>query len=349
MIVTQIQAYAAQSAVDELKPFHYEARELREKDVLIDILYCGVCHSDIHSARNEWGGAVYPMVPGHEIVGKVSQIGSDVTHYKIGDAVGVGCMVDSCRTCGECNDNQEQFCDEKVFTYNSADSKTGDNTYGGYAKNVVVDEAFVLSIPDEMDLASTAPLLCAGITTYSPFMHWNVKQGDKVGVVGLGGLGHMAVKIAHAMGAHVTVFTRSPGKQAEAKRLGADKAVISTDPEAMAACNNTFDLILNTVAVPHNLDTFTTLLKRDGTIVFVGLPSENHPPHSMGNLIFSRRSMAGSIIGGIKETQEMLNFCAKHNITSDIELIRMDEINTAYERILKSDVKYRFVIDMTTL
>lgn len=345
-------AFAAYNATDELKPFEFESRNTGPNDIKIDILFCGVCHSDIHSARNEWTSftqGIYPMVPGHEIVGTVSEIGSDVTKFKVGDTVGVGCMVDSCQNCADCHDGEEQFCPEKTFTYNSINPKTQQPTYGGYAKNITVDEKFVLSIPENLDLASAAPLLCAGITTYSPLKHWNVKPGDKVGVVGLGGLGHMAVKIAKAMGAHVVVFSTSESKTIEAKRLGADEVVISKNSEQMQAQANSFDFVLSTIAASHNLDPYVALLKRDKTITFVGLPSENHPSPDMANLIFARRSIAGSIIGGIRETQEMLDFCAKHNITADIELINMQDINTAYERILKSDVKYRFVIDMGSL
>lgn len=345
-------AYAAYSATEKLKPFSFDYRPVTAKEVLIDILYCGICHSDVHSAANEWTSftqAVYPMVPGHEIVGVVREVGSEVKKYKKGDVVGVGCLVGSCRHCSECSDNLEQFCDNKVLTYNAYVPELGRTTYGGYAEHIVVDEHFVLSIPKGMDLAKTAPLLCAGITVYSPLKHWNVKAGDRVGIIGLGGLGHMAVKIAKAMGAYVVVFTTSASKLIEAKSLGADEVVISKDKAAMDAQKNRFSFVLSTVAAPHDLDPFVTLLKRDGVIVFVGLPSENHPSPFMGNFIFGRRSMAGSLIGGVKETQEMLDFCAKHNITADIEIISMDYINTAYERMLKNDVKYRFVIDMSTL
>ncbi len=350
--MTKTRAYAAYSATDELKPFTFEYAALKPLEVAIDIKYCGICHSDVHSARNEWTSftqAVYPMVPGHEIVGIVRDVGAEVKNFKQGDVVGVGCLVGSCRHCGECKEDLEQFCDGKVLTYASYVPELGRTTYGGYAEHIVVDEHFVLSIPKGMDLAKTAPLLCAGITVYSPLKHWKVQPGDRVGVVGLGGLGHMAVKIAKAMGAHVVVFTTSANKVIEAKALGADEVVISNDDVAMNAQKNCFSLILSTVAAPHNLDPYVTLLKRDGVIVFVGLPSENHPSPFMGNFIFGRRSMAGSLIGGIKETQEMLDFCAKHNITADIEMIAMKDINTAYQRMLKNDVKYRFVIDMSTL
>jgi len=341
--------YAAHDNTSPLVPFQFNRRELKASDVHINILFCGVCHSDIHQVRNEWGNAAFPMVPGHEIVGKVINIGSAVTHFKIGDSVGVGCLVGSCRTCPECQDDLEQYCNHPVFTYNSPDPNMSGNTYGGYSDNIVVDQHFVLKIADNLDLAAAAPLLCAGITTYSPLRHWQIGAGDKVGVVGLGGLGHMAVKFAHAMGAQVVLFTTSPDKVADAKRLGADSVVISKNPEEMAAHALSFDFILNTVAAPHNLDAYTALLKRDGTLCLVGVPDQPHPSPSVGNLIFKRRNIAGSLIGGLKETQEMLDFCAEHNITSDIELIPIQQINDAYERVVKSDVKYRFVIDLASL
>lgn len=350
--MSKTRAYAAYNASDDLKPFTFEYAALKPLDVAIDIKYCGICHSDVHSARNEWTSftqAVYPMVPGHEIVGVVREVGDKVEKFKKGDIVGVGCLVSSCRHCGECKESLEQYCDEKVLTYASYVPELGRTTYGGYAEHIVVDEHFVLSIPNGMDLAKTAPLLCAGITVYSPLKHWKVQPGDRVGIVGLGGLGHMAVKIAKAMGTHVVVFTTSANKAAEAKTLGADEVVISKDNAAMDAQKNRFSFILSTVAASHNLDPYVALLKRDGVIVFVGLPSENHPSPFMGNFIFSRRSMAGSLIGGIKETQEMLDFCAQHNITADIEMIAMQDINAAYRRMLKNDVKYRFVIDMSTI
>jgi len=341
--------YAAHSAGEALKPFNFTRREVGPKDVLIDILYSGICHTDIHHARNDWKRGVYPMVPGHEIVGVVKAIGRDVKNFKIGDTVGVGCFVDSCRECDECKDDQEQFCETKALTYGSQDSKTGGVTYGGYSNNIVVDEHFVVAIPENLDPASAAPLLCAGITTYSPLRHWKIKAGDKVGIVGLGGLGHMAVKIAKAMGAEVTVLTRSQNKTEDAKRLGADHVILSTDPKALATHTKYFDLILNTVSASHDLDIYIELLKRDGTIVFVGLPSDQHPSPTIQNLIFSRRSISGSLVGGLKETQEMLEFCGKHNITADIEVIDIKNINEAFERVLKSDVKYRFVVDMKSL
>lgn len=346
------QAYAAYDANSDLKLFEYEPRATGPHDVCIDILFCGVCHSDIHAARNEWSRfsqSIYPMVPGHEIVGKVRAVGEQVEKFQVGDSVGVGCMVDACRACEACDAGEEQYCAATILTYNSIHPDTGQVTYGGYAKAITVDEAFVLNIPKNLDLAGAAPLLCAGITTYSPLRHWQVKAGDKVGVVGLGGLGHMAVKLAKAMGAHVVVFTTSPDKKAEAARLGADEVVLSKNASEMKAHANSFDFILSTVAAKHDINPYVALLKRDKTITFVGIPSEDHPPADMGNLIFSRRSIAGSLIGGIKETQEMLDFCSEHNIVADIERIRMDEINTAYTRVLKSDVKYRFVIDMGSL
>ncbi len=347
----QAKGYAAFSNTTPLVPFQFERRELTATDVQIEILYCGVCHSDIHQVRNEWGNSAFPMVPGHEIVGKVIQVGNAVSKFKIGDSVGVGCMVDSCRACPDCQEGLEQFCNHAVFTYNSPDPHTNGqaSTYGGYSNQIVVDQSFVLKIAENLDLAAAAPLLCAGITTYSPLKQWQVKKGDKVGVVGLGGLGHMAVKFAHALGAHVVLFTTSANKIADAKRLGANEVVISKNPEEMNAHLQSFDFILNTVAAPHNLDAYTALLKRDGTLCLVGVPDHPHPSPSVGNLIFKRRRIAGSLIGGIKETQEMLDFCAQHNITSDIEMIPIQQINEAYERVIKSDVKYRFVIDLASL
>lgn len=341
--------YAAYNPQTPLRTFHFERRQPGPTDVRLEIQYCGVCHSDLHQARNEWNGSTFPIVPGHEIVGKVVEVGSQVAGFKIGDLAGVGCMVDSCGVCPDCQDHQEQFCAETVFTYNSPDKHTGKITYGGYSNQIVVDQGFVLHVSDKLNLAAVAPLLCAGITTYSPLRHWRVGKGDKVGIVGLGGLGHMGVKFAHAFGAEVVLFTTSPGKEADARRLGADDVVISKNAEAMAKHLQSFDFILNTVAAPHDLDQYMSLLKRDGTMCLVGVPSEPHPSPNVGSLIFRRRTLAGSLIGGIRETQEMLDFCAEHNIVSDIELIAMPAINDAYERMLKSDVKYRFVIDMATL
>ena len=344
-------AYAAQSPTAPLAPFSLDRRTPRPTDVEIEILFCGICHSDLHTARGEWPGTVYPVVPGHEIVGRVTSVGTDVTRFAPGSNVGVGCMVDSCRTCASCQEGLEQFCDTggTIFTYNAPDKHTGGVTYGGYSNRIVVDQAFVLSIADGTHLAAVAPLLCAGITLYSPLRHWNAGPGKKVGIVGLGGLGHMGVKIAHAMGAHTVLFTTSANKVEDALRMGANQVVISKDEEQMAAHANSFDLIVNTVAASHNLDAYIALLKRDATMVLVGAPDSPHPSPSVFPLIFRRRAIAGSLIGGVAETQEMLDFCNQHGIVSDIELIAVDKINEAYDRMLKSDVKYRFVIDMSTL
>lgn len=325
-----------------------ERREPTATDVQIHILYCGVCHSDLHYARNEWGFTQYPAVPGHEIVGRVTAVGSNVTKFKVGDTVGVGCLVDSCRTCPECRAGLEQFCTGMVMTYGSVDRHLGTPTLGGYAQSIVVTEDFVLRIPANLNLAAAAPLLCAGITTYSPLRRGKVGPGQKVGVVGLGGLGHMAVKFAKAFGAHVVLFTTSPGKVADGKRLGAHEVVVSKDAAAMAAHADSFDFLLDAVAAQHDLNAYLSLLKRDGQLVLVGAPEKPLPVSSFA-LLMRRRTLSGSLIGGLPETQEMLDFCGQHGITSDIEMIRMDEINTAYERMLKSDVKYRFVIDMASL
>ncbi|HWX03800.1 NAD(P)-dependent alcohol dehydrogenase [Collimonas sp.] len=342
--------YAAHNAHAPLAQFAFERRSPGPDDVQIEILFCGVCHSDLHTARNEWHNTVYPTVPGHEIVGRVVAVGAQVKKFKAGDLAGVGCMVDSCQHCPSCAEGLEQYCENGFTgTYNADDKHSGGVTYGGYASNIVVDQKFVLHVSDKLNLAAVAPLLCAGITTYSPLRHWNVSKGHKVGIVGLGGLGHMGVKIAHAMGAHVVLFTTSPGKTEDALRLGADEVVISKDAAQMAQHANSFDFILNTVAAPHNLDAFLNLLKRDGAMTLVGAPAEAHPSPNVFNLIMKRRTLAGSLIGGIKETQEMLDFCAEHGIVSDIELIAIQDINQAYERMLKSDVKYRFVIDMASL
>ncbi len=343
-------AYAAQNAQSPLAPFELERRGLREHDVHIEVMFCGVCHSDLHQVRNEWRNSIYPVVPGHEIVGRVTEVGSGVTRYKAGDLVGVGCLVDSCRTCASCQEGLEQYCENGfVGTYNGVDRVTGETTYGGYSTNLVVDEAFVLRVPDNLDPAAVAPLLCAGITTYSPLRTWGAGPGKKIGIVGLGGLGHMGVKLAHAMGAHVVLFTTSASKVEDGKRLGADEVVISKDPEAMAKHANSFDLLINTVAAQHDLNPFIALLKRDGTMTLVGVPEHDHPSPQVFNLIMKRRRLAGSLIGGIAETQEMLDFCGQHGITSDIEMIPMQKINEAYGRMLKSDVKYRFVIDINSL
>jgi alcohol dehydrogenase (NADP+) len=347
----QTLAYAAQSPQSPLAPFKFERRAPGATDVALDILYCGVCHSDLHTARDEWGGTLYPCVPGHEIVGRVTAVGSEVSQFKVGELVGVGCMVDSCQHCQPCADGLEQYCDNGFTgTYNGPEQAGGGNTYGGYSSQLVVRESFVLRIAhDEAQLAAVAPLLCAGITTYSPLKQWGVGPGHKVGIVGLGGLGHMGVKIAAAMGAHVVLFTTSANKRDDALRLGASEVVVSKNADEMAAHAGSFDFILNTVAAPHDLDAFLVLLKLDGTMTLVGAPASPHPSPGVFNLIMKRRRLAGSLIGGIRETQEMLDFCAKHHIVSDIEMIRMDEIEAAYERMLKSDVKYRFVIDMASL
>jgi len=345
-------AFGATGPKAALAPFNYETRDLREFDVQLEVLYCGVCHSDLHQARDEWRNTIYPVVPGHEIVGRVTAVGSQATKFKLGDIVGVGCMVDSCRACPSCKEGLEQYCEgEKGFvpTYNGIDGQTGATTYGGYSSQMVVDEAYVLSVPKNLDLAGVAPLLCAGITTYSPLRTWNAGPGKKVGIVGLGGLGHMGVKLAAAMGAHVVLFTTSPSKIEDGKRLGANEVVISKNADEMNAHANSFDLIINTVAAQHDLNPFLNLLRRDGTMVLVGAPEHDHPSPQVFNLIFKRRRLAGSLIGGIAETQEMLDFCGEHGIVSDIELIKMQDINEAYERMLKSDVKYRFVIDSATL
>lgn len=351
--MTKIAAYAAKDEKSKLAPFNLERRALRPKDIEIEILFCGVCHSDLHTARNEWKNTLYPVVPGHEIVGKVLNIGKDVKGFKTGQTVAVGCMVDSCRTCSACKDDLEQFCEQgAVFTYNGLDRQDKSPTFGGYSQKIVVDESFVLHVPKdfkEKDLPGVAPLLCAGITTYSPLHHWKVGKGSRVGVVGLGGLGHMAIKIAHAMGAHVILFTTSTGKREDAKRLGANEVVISKDAKEMAKYKNSLDFILNTVSVSHNLDPYLELLKRDGTLCLVGAPPTPHPSPNVTSLIFGRKTIGGSLIGGIKETQEMLDFCGRHHITSDVEIIPIQKINEAYERMLKSDVKYRFVIDIGTL
>lgn len=343
-------AYAAHDAKSALVPFDYQPRALRDHDVQIQVLFCGVCHSDLHQARNEWSNTIYPVVPGHEIVGRVSAVGDHVSRYRIGDLVGVGCMVDSCRSCPSCDEGLEQYCENGFTgTYNGQDRHTGAVTYGGYSTNLVVDQDFVLRVPENLDPAGVAPLLCAGITTYSPLRQWGAGPGKKVGIVGLGGLGHMGVKLARAMGAHVVLFTTSPSKIEDAKRLGAHEVVISRKPDEMAQHVNSFDFILNTVAAQHDLNPFLNLLRRDGTLTLVGAPEHDHPSPQVFNLIMKRRRIAGSLIGGIAETQEMLDFCGQHGITSDIELIPMQQINEAYERMLKSDVKYRFVVDIDSL
>ncbi|NML18252.1 NAD(P)-dependent alcohol dehydrogenase [Azohydromonas caseinilytica] len=343
--------YAAVSASSPLRLFGFERRDPGPNDVQIEILYCGVRHSDLHTARNEWQNTLYPSVPGHEIVGRVVATGALVTRFRAGDLAGVGCMVDSCRRCGACLEGLEQYCEPGFTgTYNGPEQGTGANTYGGYAESIVVDEAFVLRVTHGLEhLSAVAPLMCAGITTYSPLRQWGAGPGKKVGIVGLGGLGHMGVKIAHALGAQVVLFTTSPGKSEDARRLGADEVIVSREPEQMAAHADSFDLIVDTVAAPHDLDALLLTLRRDGTLVLVGAPPTPHPSPQVFNLIFRRRRLAGSLIGGIAETQEMLDFCGQHGLTADIEMIRMDQINEAYERMLRSDVKYRFVIDMASL
>ncbi len=345
-----VRAYGAHAGDLPLEPMLISRRAPGAHDVQIDIAYCGICHSDLHQVRAEWAGTLFPCVPGHEIVGRVSAIGADVSRFSVGDLAGVGCIVDSCRHCEECDAGLENYCDGLVGTYNGATADAPGHTLGGYSQRIVVHESYVLHIrhPEEQ-LAAVAPLLCAGITTYSPLRHWQVGPGRKVGVVGIGGLGHMAIKLAHAMGAHVVAFTTSESKRQAATALGADEVVLSTDAQARAAHAKSFDLILDTVAAPHSLDMFVSLLKRDGTLTLVGAPASPHPSPQVLRLIAKRRSIAGSMIGGIAETQEMLDFCAKHKIVADIELIQAQQINEAYERMLKGDVQYRFVIDSTTL
>ncbi len=342
-------AYSVQTQTSPLAPVSIQRRDPGPHDVQIKILFCGVCHSDLHTVRNEWHGTTYPCVPGHEIIGRVIKTGAQAKKFKEGDIAAVGCMVDSCRTCENCKDDLEQFCEAGViFTYNSPDKHIGGMTYGGYSEGIVVDEAFVLRVPKNLDLAAAAPLLCAGITTYSPLRHWKVGKGQKVGIVGLGGLGHMGVKLANAFGARVVVFTTSPGKTQDALRLGAHEVVVSKNQDEMKKHANSFHFILDAVSAQHDINAYLELLKRDGTLTQVGAPADPLPVQVF-NLIFGRRQFAGSLIGGIRETQEMLDFCGEHNITCDIELIPIQKINEAYERLLKNDVKYRFVIDMASL
>ncbi len=349
MIMSKVKAFGAQASDANLEALDIERREITPNDVKIEIDYCGVCHSDIHQVRNDWKNSVYPVVPGHEIIGRVTQVGENVNNFKEGDLVGVGCMVDSCQECDSCKEDLEQFCENgATLTYNSKDKHLGGHTFGGYAEQIVVDKEFVLKVPENIDAKAAAPLLCAGITTYSPLRHWNVKKGDKVGVIGLGGLGHMGVKFAHAMGAHVVMITTSPSKSEDAKKLGADEVLISKNDEDMKKQAGTFDFLLNTVPVGHDINPYVALLKRDATMVLVGAIEPLDPVHG-GGLITGRKRIAGSVIGGIKETQEMLDFCGKHNIVSDIEMIDMQNINEAFDRVVKSDVKYRFVIDMKSL
>jgi len=344
-----IKAFGTEAPEADLKQINIKRREVTAKDVEIDILYCGVCHSDIHTARNEWPGTIYPNVPGHEIVGRITKVGNGVTKFKAGELAAVGCMVDSCRVCESCKEGLENYCENGMTgTYNSPDKHLGIQTFGGYSERVVVDEDFVLRVPENLDPAAAAPLLCAGITTYSPLRHWNVGPGKKVGIVGIGGLGHMGVKLAKAMGAYVVVITTSASKTADAISLGADKVILSTDDEQMKNNAGTLHFILDCVSAQHNINAYLKLLKRDGQLTLVGAPAEPLPVEPF-SLIPSRKSFSGSMIGGIAETQEMLDFCGSHNITSTIELIRIQDINTAYERMLKGDVKYRFVIDMASL
>lgn len=344
-----VKAYAAYDAGSDLKPFEFKQREMKGGDVLIDITYCGVCHSDIHFAKGEWPGSIFPMVPGHEVIGKIVKIGSEVKKFKEGQNVGVGCFVNSCKSCYTCNNNEEQFCNDTIFTYNSVEKETGRPTYGGYSKQIIVNEDFVLKIGENLskDLARSAPLLCAGITTYSPLKRWNIKKGEKVAVVGLGGLGHMAIKFAVAFGADVTVLSTSKSKEADANALGAHHFALTTDAKTMEGLAGSFDYILNTVSANIDYNIYLNLLKVGGDMTLVGIQPE--PSKVMAaSLVLKKRSISGSLIGGIKETQEMLDFCDKNNIFSDIELIKMEEINKAYSRMLKSDVKYRFVIDSSS-
>jgi uncharacterized zinc-type alcohol dehydrogenase-like protein len=341
--------YATHGPTSKLEPFKFDRRDVGPNDLLIEILYCGICHSDIHQARGEWGNSTYPMVPGHEVVGRVTRAGAKVSKFKVGDVVGVGCFVDSCRVCSSCKEGEEQFCeDHLVFSYNCTERDGKTPTFGGYSNQMVVDENYVLRIPPALSLAGAAPLLCAGITTYSPLRTFGVKRGDRVGVIGLGGLGHMGVKIAAAMGAEVTVFSTSPKKEQDARRLGASNFVVSSDVNAMRAVASRFHLILDTVSAAHDLNPYLNALRRDGTMVVVGVSVEPAPVATFP-LILGRRRLAGSIIGGIRETQEMLNFCAEHNIPADVEVIPIKDVEKAFDRTVKGDVRYRFVIDMKTL
>ncbi|HET8723243.1 MAG TPA: NAD(P)-dependent alcohol dehydrogenase [Anaeromyxobacteraceae bacterium] len=347
--MARTRTYAAQTPKSPLAPWEIDRRPVGPRDVAIEIDFCGICHSDIHQARDEWGNSIFPMVPGHEIVGRVTSVGAEVKRFKKGDRVGVGCMVDSCRTCPSCQKDLEQFCVKgAAFTYNGTEMDRKTPTYGGYSTDVVVDEKFVLSIPANLDMAGAAPLLCAGITTYSPLRHWKVKKGDKVGVVGLGGLGHMAVKLAAAMGAEVTMLSTSKSKEADARRLGATGFGLTTDPATFKRLAGTFDLIIDTISANHDVQAYMGMLALDGSLVLVGVPPEPAKVHAM-SFIFGRKSLSGSLIGGIAETQEMLDFCGKHGITSDVEVIPIQKVNEAYERTVKSDVRYRFVIDIGSL
>lgn len=350
METTQIKAFGTEAPEADLKPMTIERREATPKDVVIEILYCGVCHSDLHTARNDWGGTKYPAVPGHEIVGRVTKVGNEVTKFKVGDLAAVGCMVDSCRTCDNCKQDLEQYClNGSTGTYNGKDKHSDTQTFGGYSEKVIVDEHFVLKVPENLDLPAVAPLLCAGITTWSPLRHWKAGEGSKVAVIGLGGLGHMAIKLAHALGAEVSLFTRTPGKTQDAKELGADHVLISTNEAQMQSVKGKFDLIIDTVPNVHDINSYVATLRTNGTLVLVGYLGDLDPMLNSVPMIMGRKSVAGSVIGGIAETQELLDFCSKHNIVSDIEMINMQDINEAYERMLKSDVRYRFVIDMESL
>jgi uncharacterized zinc-type alcohol dehydrogenase-like protein len=347
--MSSTKAYAAYDAASPLRDYTLDRREPGPHDIQIDILYCGVCHSDIHQVRNEWGNSIYPMVPGHEIVGRVSAVGAHVTKLKVGELAGVGCLVDSCRECPKCREGLEQFCENgSVGTYNALERDGKTVTYGGYSKRIVTKEDFVLKVSEKLDIKAVAPLLCAGITTYSPLRHWKVGKGHKVGVLGLGGLGHMAVKFAVSFGAEVTMLSHSPSKEADAKRLGAHRFALTSKPETLKELGNYFDFIINTVSAPHDYGTYLNLLNTNGVMICVGAPPEPAQV-AIFNLIMQRRSIAGSLIGGIPETQEMLDYCAEHGIVSDVEMIDMKDINTAYERMMKGDVKYRFVIDLSTL
>ena len=350
MKTSNVKAFGTIAADADLKEMSIERREVTAKDIEIEILYCGVCHSDLHTARNDWGGSVYPVVPGHEIVGRVTKVGNEVTKLKVGDLAGVGCLVDSCRECDSCDHDLEQYClNGFTGTYNGHDKHLGGHTFGGYSQKVVVDEHFVLKIPTNLNLAAVAPLLCAGITTWSPLRHWKVDKGSKVAVVGLGGLGHMAIKLAKGLGADVTLFSRSEGKVKDGKELGADNVVISTDAEQMKSVLGKFDLIIDTVPYAHDVNPYVATLAISGTLVLVGYLGDLDPMLNTVPMIMGRRAVAASVIGGIAETQEMLDFCGEHNIVSEIEIINMQDINTAYERMLKSDVRYRFVIDLDSL
>lgn len=348
-MTTEVKAYGAIAADKPLEPLSIARRPLLADDINIEILYCGVCHSDIHNAENDWGGAQYPLVPGHEIIGRVLEVGSAVTKFKAGDHVGVGCLVDSCLSCPSCHHGDEQYCDANpTFTYDSPDAHLGGTTLGGYSQRIVVKEHFVLRIPDGLDLAKAGPLLCAGITVWSPLQHWNIQAGDKVGVIGLGGLGHMAIKIAHAMGAKVTMITRSADKGEDAKLLGADDVLLATDRDAMRAQRDSFDFLLNTIPVGHDVDPYLNLLKKDATMVLVGALEPLTKVNGV-QLIRKRKNLAGSLIGGLQETQEMLDFCGKHKVLPEVEMINIQDINQAWERVKNADVKYRFVIDMASL